>query len=104
MIIELYSYTGDFAENKDAAKKIRIDQIEPAISMGKKVILDFNGVTSATQSFIHALISNAIRINGVESLDRLHFKNCNEQVKTIIRIVVDYVQDGIYTDPEGLKS
>lgn len=103
MTILLYPLTGDFAENKDTAKKIRIDQIEPEIQQRQKVILDFKDVTSATQSFVHALISNVIRVYGIDSLDALHFKNCNEQIKTIIKIVVDYVQDGIYTDPEETK-
>jgi len=100
MTIELFAATGDFAENKDIAKKIRLESIEPTIAKGEEIILDFNGVTSATQSFIHALISNVMREYGVESLDKMLFKNCNENVKTIIGIVVDYVQDGIYTEPE----
>lgn len=100
MTIPIYPLTGDFAENKDIARQIRIDNIEPAIAKGKKVTLDFGGVTSATQSFIHALISNAIRTYGIDSLDLLQFKNCNERVKTIVLIVVEYVQDGINTNPE----
>ncbi|MBN9485138.1 MAG: hypothetical protein BGO70_10860 [Bacteroidetes bacterium 43-93] len=99
--IELYNYTGDFAENKDIAKDLRINCIEPNI-VNDSVQLDFNNITSATQSFIHALISNVIRINGVDVLDRLYFKNCNDQIKTIINIVVDYVQDGIFIDPEDM--
>ena len=98
--ILFYPKTGDFAENKDIARQIRIDEIEPAIEKGIKVILDFNEVASATQSFIHALISNVIRVYGIESLDILHFKNCNERIKTIVLIVVDYVQDGINAGPE----
>lgn len=98
--IFLYQDTGDFAENKDIAKDIREKKIEPEIKNGATVTIDFASITSATQSFIHALISNVIREYGVDVLDRLLFKNCNEKVKTIIMIVVDYVQDGIYTEPD----
>ncbi|MBL7694954.1 MAG: DUF4325 domain-containing protein [Ferruginibacter sp.] len=98
--ISLFEYTGDFAENKDIAKSLRIEIIEHTIKKGGKITIDFNSVTSATQSFIHALISEVIRVFGIDVLDSILFKNCNKQVKTIISIVVEYVQDGIYTDPE----
>lgn len=93
--ILLFELTSDFAENKDIAKNLRINEIEPALASNEKVTLDFNKVTSATQSFIHALISEVIRVNGVDVLERIYFKNCNSNIKTIIQIVVDYVQDGI---------
>ncbi|MCY1560122.1 hypothetical protein D9M68_972230 [compost metagenome] len=62
--------------------------------------MDFKGVTSATQSFIHALISQTIRNFGVEILNKIEFKNCEIKVQTIIEIVVDYVQDGIFTEDD----
>ncbi len=98
--IALLKYTGDFAENKDIARKLRLEEIEPDIMKGKNITLDFEGVTSATQSFIHALISEVIRVYGVNMLDHIFFKNCNTRVKTIIEIVIEYVQDGIFTEPE----
>lgn len=98
--ILLFEYTGDFAENKDIAKNLRIDIIEPEMKIGNKVTIDFDNVTSATQSFIHALISEVIRVFGVDIIDNLLFKNCNDQIKTIIRIVIEYVQDGIFTNPD----
>ena len=101
IIINLFQDTGDFAENKDIAKDIRINKIEPELKKGNTVTIDFDKITSATQSFVHALISNAIRQFGINILDKILFKNCNEQIKTIIMIVVDYVQDGIFTEPEN---
>jgi hypothetical protein len=98
--IYLFGYSGDFAENKDIAKSLRIEIIEPEIKNGNKVTIDFENVTSATQSFIHALISEVIRIFGVDIIDNILFKNCNDQIKTIIRIVIEYVQDGIFTNPD----
>jgi hypothetical protein len=98
--IYLFQYTGDFAENKDIAKNLRIEIIETEIKNGNKVTIDFENVTSATQSFIHALISEVIRIFGVDIIDDILFKNCNDQIKTIIRIVIEYVQDGIFTNPD----
>jgi nucleoside-triphosphatase THEP1 len=98
MQIEIVKKAGKFAENKDIAKEIRIDLILPALEQDKNIILDFSGVTGTTQSFIHALISDVIRKQGSEVLDRIDFKSCNEVVQKIISMVVDYMQDGIGDD------
>jgi len=45
-----------FAEDKDAARDIRINKILPTLEHDQKVVLDFSHVQYATQSFIHALI------------------------------------------------
>jgi hypothetical protein len=82
-----------FAENKDSAREIRLRKIFPALRSGKNVVLDFAKIESATQSFIHALISDVIRLEGVSVLDRVSFKNCNEIVRAIIEIVVAYMQE-----------
>jgi len=91
--INMLERTGTFAENKDVAREIRLKLIVPSLNSGENVILDFSGVESATQSFIHALISDIIRKYGSEILDKISFKNCNETVKKIIAIVVEYMQE-----------
>lgn len=100
MEIILFDKFGDFAEDKNKAKWLRVKTIEPEITKGNSVCLDFNGINNATQSFIHALISNLIRLNGIEVLELIEFKNCNETLKTIITIVVDYMQDSIDIEEE----
>ncbi|MBW3002809.1 STAS-like domain-containing protein [Candidatus Woesearchaeota archaeon] len=91
--IKLLPVVGSFAENKDLARDIRIKKIIPALEKGQKVTLDFKGIDSATQSFIHALISDLIRNYGAEVLDKVYFKDCSETVRKIIQIVVDYMQE-----------
>lgn len=93
MKINLFESVGSFAENKDIARGIRINSIIPALKRNEKIILNFYKIESATQSFIHALISDLIRIKGIEVLDKILFKNCNEKIKKIIEIVVEYMQD-----------
>ncbi len=90
--IKLKPIVGSFAENKDKARELRTKRIGPALKKGKNVELDFEGVNSATQSFIHALISQLIRQYGIDVLDNIHFKNCNSTVQKIIEIVADYMQ------------
>ncbi len=91
--IKVFGSAGSFAENKDVARNIRNSKIVPALERGESVTLDFSEVDSATQSFIHALISELIRKYGIEVLDRMVFLNCNETVRKIITIVTDYMQE-----------
>ena len=92
--IKLLPIVGSFAENKDLARDIRLKKIIPALENKQDIALDFAGIESATQSFIHALISDIIRNYSIEVLDRIYFKNCNEVIRKIINIVVDYMQEG----------
>lgn len=86
---------GEFAENKDKAKKIRIETIMPALSRSKEIELDFKGVNGATQSFIHALISEPIREFGDEAYEKLIYSNANINVREIISIVYRYMQESM---------
>lgn len=87
---------GDFAENKEVAKEIRNNFILPKLEKGQEAIIDFKDVDGATQSFIHAMISEPIRKyydKGFENL--LVFANANEDVKEIINIVYRYMQESL---------
>jgi hypothetical protein len=90
--INIFSKAGAFAENKDIAKEIRTMEIVPALENDEEVVLDFEGVDAATQSFIHALISGVIRKYGSDIANKISFKSCNETIKKIISIVFDYMQ------------
>jgi len=93
MEIKIVTIAGSFAENKDSARDIRLTKIIPALENNEEITLNFEGVEGATQSFIHALISDVMRKYGTEALDKISFKNCNETVRKIIGIVVDYMQE-----------
>ena|SRR3989338_66032 len=98
--ISIFDKAGAFAENKDIARELRVGVIIPALDKNEEVTLDFEKVDAATQSFIHALISDLMRKYGSSVLDRLSFKSCNETVIKIIDIVVDYMQEGLGTENE----
>ena len=98
--IAIFERAGGFAENKDVARDIRISEIMPALEKKEDVVLDFERVEAATQSFIHALISDALRKYGNDALDRIAFKSCNDTVRKIINIVVDYMQEGAGIDSD----
>lgn len=93
--IIIFEKAGSFAENKDIARDLRLQEIIPALEQNTDVVLDFEKVDAVTQSFIHALISDLFRNYGNNVLDHITFKSCNDTVKKIINIVVDYMQEGL---------
>lgn len=98
---------GAFAENKDIAREIRIKEIIPALKRSEEIILDFAGVDTATQSFVHALLSDILRKYGVEALDRITFKSCGTTVRKMIEIVAEYMQEGMgieHDNDQGLAK
>lgn len=94
-IIHIFDRAGAFAENKDVARDIRINDIIPALNKDEEITLDFSRVDAATQSFVHALLSDILRKYGVVVLDRIEFKSCNIKVQKIIEIVAEYMQEGM---------
>lgn len=102
MTIKILNVAGDFAENKDVAKDLRIRKIMPALLNKKIVILDFAGVSGTTQSFVHALISEPIRQFRDTALESLEYKNCSNEVKEIIKTVYEYMQESLNEDNEDI--
>ena len=96
MPIELAVHSGvdGFAEDKDEARRMRVEIVLPALSRDEDICFDFSQVRYATQSFIHALIGEPLKQYGEAILDRIEFRNCSPQVQNIIEIVVDYSLGG----------
>ncbi|MFA6528414.1 MAG: STAS-like domain-containing protein [Candidatus Gracilibacteria bacterium] len=91
--IKLFKQVGPFAENKDIAANIRLNKLIPALEKNQNIILDFEKIEGATQAFIHVLISDLMRGYGDDVLDKIQFKSCNNILKSIISIVVGYMQE-----------
>ena len=92
--IILESGVNGFAENKDEARGIRLSKVLPALSGGETVVLDFGAVRYATQSYVHALIGEALQKFGESALEFFDFRNCSPQVRSVIELVVDYSLGG----------
>lgn len=93
--IKMLDLVGEFAENKDIARVIRLNQLLPALAEGRAVTFDFLGVKGATQSFIHALVSDALRKFPDVVYDNVFYKNTNEEIQKIITIVYRYMQESL---------
>jgi len=96
--LRMHELAGEFAENKDIAKKLRIEEVMPALLKGDEVIFDFDGVRGATQSFVHALVSDPIREFSDVAFDNLAYKNANDEIREIISIVYRYMQESLGSD------
>jgi len=83
-----------FAEDKEEARRLRLSRILPALEHQDKVVLDFREVSHATQSYVHALIGEALQKHGEAALQRLEFKNCTAALRSVIELVVDYTLGG----------
>ena len=94
MHIRIVDLAGKKAENKDVARDLRERDILPTLAAGGTVTIDFSGVTDATQSFVHALISEAIRKHGDGLQGRLVFRSCCDTVRDMIEFVAGYMQNG----------
>ena len=93
--VQMYDLVGDFAENKDIAKRLREEIVLPTLEKGRAITFDFEGVNGVTQSFVHALVSDALRKYPEIVYDNVFFKNANEEIQKIITIVYDYIQESL---------
>lgn len=78
------------AENKDEAKRLRQRELLPSLERNERVIVDFEGIQTATQSFVHALIADAVQRYGDDVFDLVEFRNCAPGVQHIVRTVFEY--------------
>jgi hypothetical protein len=76
---------GRLAGMRSAAVPIR-NQAEAALAQGGDVVLDFAGI-AVTQSFIDELVGSLILRDGPEVLQRIVFKNCSDDTRSIIEFV-----------------
>jgi len=78
----------DFEENNQEAVRLREQEIRPRVEKGEVVLFDFEGVRAPTQSFVHALLSEVLKIPG--SLARLSFTHCTPSAREVLKAVAAY--------------
>lgn len=89
--IRLYPLPGtQIAEDKEQARELRMTRLLPALASGEQVELDFEQVSAATQSYIHALLSEAIRRYGDVIFEQITFRNCSSDIQAVVRTVFEY--------------
>ncbi len=74
-----------FHGGRSAGQQLRME-IEDFLNANDHITLDFSGVGVVTQSYIDEAIGVLV-LDGQNILSRLAFKNCNEDVTSVIRYV-----------------
>lgn len=82
-----------FEEDVEQAAKIRDDELLPSMKAGTMVVLDFEGVQFATQSFVHALMYKVIR-DGQNIGSTLSIANCSKSTREAVMAVAAYAKVG----------
>ena len=88
-----------FTDDKDEARRIREKLVIPTLESGQHLVLDFCMVRSSTQSFVHALLGEALQRFRESALDRMQFSGCTPLMKGLIQLVVDYSLGGFRSEP-----
>jgi hypothetical protein len=81
----------EFEENVDRAAEVRESVIIPAIEKEQLVILDFSGISFATQSFVHACMYRVLR-DFPSSAYTLSLNGASKATKEAIRSVAAYAR------------
>ena len=81
----------EFEEDVETAAHIRDTIILPSINSGKIVVLDFQKVKFATQSFAHALMYKVIR-DGQQIGATLSIANCTNSTREAVMAVAAYAK------------
>lgn len=82
--IRLSERFGSFLLNGDQANLLRFTEIEPKVSMGTIVEIDFDGVTNMTSSFCNALVATLVAHHPVDFAQKVRFKNCDPLIREMI--------------------
>jgi len=84
----------DIFESSDIGSRhsgrILREKIEELLGNSNTITLDFSGINLVTQSFIDEAIGVIIRQIGPSFHHRIHFKDCNDVVKSVITMVATY--------------
>jgi hypothetical protein len=91
-----------FEENVEEATRVRQEVLEPALSCGELVVLDFDGIPFVTQSFIHALMYKLMRDNQHVAAG-LSIANCSRSTREAILAVAGYATIPEEDVPEGWR-
>ncbi|SRR5712692_424069 len=77
----------NFIGTRYVARELR-QELEKLLARSQEVVLDFSGMVSATQSFIDELVGVLILDQGPDTVNRLIFKGCSDDIKALLHFVV----------------
>jgi hypothetical protein len=87
--LHVYNLFGRYAEDKEAAIKLRDKRIFPALEEGKTIVVDFDEVISSPHSFLSALLASPIKSIGMQAYKRIKILNATQDVRETIDFILD---------------
>ena len=81
------------SENTEQAEKFAREQLEPRILRKEAVVLDFLGMEIATQSYLHALLYDALRLAWAKQ-SFIYVVNASPSVRSGIELIEAYALGG----------
>jgi hypothetical protein len=82
-----------FLENNEKARRLADEQIIPSLVRKRPVALSFVNVPVVTQSFVHALLYEALRVAWARQTP-IFVTNAPSFVRSAVEYVQDYAQGG----------
>jgi hypothetical protein len=89
-IVTIFEEFGSFPADGSRGDVVRALQVEAIWDEMDKIVLDFEGVPSMTDSFANAFIGNIVETHPTEFRDKLRFRNCAPLTKSIIKNAIGY--------------
>jgi len=75
---------GTFLSDGESGNEFRFCEIEPAITSGKEVVLDFEGVSNMTDSFANACLGHLFRNLDFQLEGKLTLINCTPTIRSFL--------------------
>jgi hypothetical protein len=83
-LFQMADLFGSFLADGELGNRFRATEVESALSLGKQVIFDFQGVTNMTDSFANGVFANLAADHPTELASRFEFRNCSPLVRSIV--------------------
>lgn len=84
---------GPLVEDTTRATQLSREQLQPRLFRREAITIDFSGVDLCTQSFVHALLFEAIRLSWATQTP-IYIRNASPGVRVILRYVEAYARSG----------
>jgi hypothetical protein len=101
LVLNIGAEFGGFCADGEAAARYRERHVDPYVAMADRIVLDFAGVRNANTSFCNALIGNFVILHGAETMQKLRFKNCRDNVKVLVCAALDLALSMLESSPEA---
>ena len=87
--VHMRNFFGTYPEDKSAAIKFRDEKLLLAIGESKKIVLDFDGVSSSPHSFLNALLATPIKRLGIQSYKNIKIINALPEIRETIDFIFE---------------